>query len=477
MATKIGKLRIPHKGDVQVVEPQNKTELIRLRTELELLRLCGSGVASDFANAIESKTRQYADLCELNTILRDARHPAVLAAIAQIDEHAPEVKDAIEHDVVQAEAAKMRQDLATHVRTSPAENAAELADHFESATPDDSAPDTGDSTMSDSSIEDVLHNVELNVEALQELVEQSETAPTQPPADPAGAADNPVADEPTVEVASVVAEDHAEAAGGTTAVSTEAAAEETPSGELPEEDISEILAEAPPDTDTVAEQTEPATDEVAVDDATPTAPSDAITAEQTDAASPEPSLKPEAVETTPAQEMASEPDAMESSPDSSTDPVTAEDPVDLVAQEAPQVHPDPDPVPGDESPEEATMETVEIGEACSYVPDQHSADSSAAESEPVAVSDSVDRIQQGLRQVAHFLVTELDQMLNQAAAARAETLQHRAEAASAQQEVIRLRDRVSEMQAEVAKAADSAQQARDEAQAYRDEAQRARARA
>ena len=170
---------------MQVVVPRDEEELVRLRTELELLRQCGYGAGDAFVTAVRAKTQAYEDLLELNAILRDARDPVVADSIARIDAEAPHIRVLVEHEVVQGQAAKIRHDLAEHVRNSDAADAATLADTYEAATPqlrqDSTAgtlpePETAlrAADMSDQSIEEVLQNIEKNVATLQQLVEGSE---------------------------------------------------------------------------------------------------------------------------------------------------------------------------------------------------------------------------------------------------------------------------------------------------------------
>lgn len=359
-------IRIPRRGQVQTVAPQDETELVRLRTELELLRQCGHGANDAFASALQAKAKAYENLCELNAILHDARDSAVAASIDQIDTEAPHIPALIKQDVVQDEAAQIRADLAEQVRTSDADNAAALADEYETAAPEPAVNSNGqplpqprttmsDTEMSDQAIEDVLQNVEDNVSALQELVEGSET----PPAEEDGAAD-------------VVA----------------AVTEETIPPEGEDQSDNMLSDEA-----------------VGVGEVAP-------------------------------------PDASEHEV-----PEIAEDSVE----------------PADEA---STIEAV------SETPPEIDAAADAT-----VPPETVNSIQGGLRQMADFLVTEVNQLLTRAAAAHDEVLGYRAKAATAQGEVARLHAEVAKLKAEVHEAADLAHQARLEAQTHRDDAQRARTRA
>ena len=175
---------------MQIVVPHDEEELVRLRTELELLRQCGFGADDAFADALRAKTRACEDLYELGAILRDACHPEVAASIERIDAEFPHVRQLVAQDVVAGEAAQIRRDLAEQVRSSDVANAAALADGYEAtaiepAQPaaEETSPERGtamsETDLSEQAIEEVLQNVEGNVEALQELVEGSEPEPNR----------------------------------------------------------------------------------------------------------------------------------------------------------------------------------------------------------------------------------------------------------------------------------------------------------
>ncbi len=393
-------IRIPRRGQVQTVAPQDETELVRLRTELELLRQCGHGANDAFASALQAKTQAHENLCELNAILHDARDSAVAASIDQIDTEAPHIPALIKQDVVQDEAAQIRADLAEQVRTSDADTAAALADEYETAAPEPAVNSNGqplpqprttmsDTEMSDQAIEDVLQNVEDNVSALQELVEGSET----PPAGEDGAAD----------VVAAVTEE-----------ATPPEGEDQSDNMLSDEAVGEV---APPDA------SEHEVPEIAEDSVEPADEASTI----------------EAVSETPPEidAAADEPQAVEGEIDTPADGADQSSEPDLVSAVIPVTDGADAPVP----------------------------------------PETVNSIQGGLRQMADFLVTEVNQLLTRAAAAHDEVLGYRAKAAAAQREVARLHAEVAKLKAEVHEAADLAHQARLEAQTHRDDAQRARTRA
>ncbi|MCK4658691.1 MAG: hypothetical protein KAV82_04140 [Phycisphaerae bacterium] len=458
------KIQIPRKGQVETVVPQDEAEFIRLRSELELLHQCGYGAADEFTEALAAKTQ---DLWELNSILRDARDPVVIASLAQIDSEFPDIRRRLELDTITNEAAKIRQEMAEQVRTSGTADAADAADRYATALPAsgyglglETFPDMGaemsDPDMTEQSIENVLENVEANVQALQEIVEHSETGS---PPDAKTAPNTPdVSDTTDSPVEAVTAENAEEPV--TADMFAEASAE--PIAEVA--DPADTAADTPADTTEIADPTAAAIEDVTAENAeepvttgTPAEASAEPTAEVAGPADTAADTPADTTETANPTVAAIEDVTVENMEESVTADMLAEVSAELTAETA--------------SPAEviagATRDAMETGGLMASALQNPA----AAGSEEFNPPELANRIQAGLQQVANFLVTEINQLLPQAAAARDRLLRYQAEAAGACEEITQLRAEVAALRADAVDAVDLAQQARIEAQTCRDEAE------
>lgn len=469
-------IQVPRKGQVETVVPQDQDELIRLRTELELLHLCADGADDLFAGALDTKVRGYQDLRELNAILRDARDPAVQASIERLDVEFPQLTDLIEHEVIRDEAARIRHDLANHVRTSGVVAAATLADgyaatkvsHQPSKEPSpEPAIVTSEIAMSDEAIENVLENVELNVSALQELVEDAETsqsedaepansvpeAETAPATLPPDDAPTDVAPQPTSDETSKPAESKTPSEAAVADVEAELPVDDEPVEDLLDA-AAALAAEAAVIDEEVAEpENQNQTAEVGAD--TPEAVEEAAPTEQVAETVAEPVAE--------VAEEAVAPQAFDEDPPAQQPEEVIEEPIAAVAD-----------IESAETVESVT-EDSEPPSAVEIMPQSDPAPATSHANVPPA--EGIDRIQAGLEQVAKFLVTEVSQLMAEACAARDEVLRYQTDSASEHREISRLHAEVVELKSTVAEAVQQAQQARIEAQTARDDAQRARTRA
>jgi hypothetical protein len=124
--------KIVRNGGVEEVRVDDRPELVRLRTELELIRQCGRGADRPVVDALQAIAAETGngDVRELLTILQDAMNPLVESAIARIDRESPGVCREMSEPVIGSEAGKFRNDVATCIRESARPDAAAMADAY-----------------------------------------------------------------------------------------------------------------------------------------------------------------------------------------------------------------------------------------------------------------------------------------------------------------------------------------------------------
>lgn len=123
--------KIVRNGGVEEVRVDDRPELVRLRTELELIRQYGRGADRSVVDALQAIAAESGDdVRELLTILQDAMNPLVEAGITRIDREFPGVRREMSEPVVASEAAKFRSDVAACIRRSARPDAATLADAY-----------------------------------------------------------------------------------------------------------------------------------------------------------------------------------------------------------------------------------------------------------------------------------------------------------------------------------------------------------
>ncbi|MBN1514718.1 MAG: hypothetical protein JXB13_22080 [Phycisphaerae bacterium] len=123
--------KIVRNGGVEEVRVDDRPELVRLRTELELIRQYGRGADRSVVDALQAiAARSGDDVRELLTILQDAMNPLVEAGITRIDREFPGVRREMSEPVIASEAAKFRSDVAACIRRSARPDAAALADAY-----------------------------------------------------------------------------------------------------------------------------------------------------------------------------------------------------------------------------------------------------------------------------------------------------------------------------------------------------------
>ncbi len=125
--------KIVRNGGMEEVRVDDRPELVRLRTELELIRRCGLGADRPVVEALQEIVTDTGgdDARELLTILLDAMNPLVQAAIARIDRESPGVRREMPEQVIASEAGKFRGDLANCLRRSARPDAAALAEAYQ----------------------------------------------------------------------------------------------------------------------------------------------------------------------------------------------------------------------------------------------------------------------------------------------------------------------------------------------------------
>jgi hypothetical protein len=124
--------QVVRRGATETVRVDSPAELLRLRTELELIRQCGRGADDAVRNALraaETATPRD-DREELLEILHEATSPLVADAIGQIDRDFPDVRREVASEVIASEAAAFREDVAAAVREAALPGADALADAY-----------------------------------------------------------------------------------------------------------------------------------------------------------------------------------------------------------------------------------------------------------------------------------------------------------------------------------------------------------
>ena len=257
----------------QVVSDHN--ELIQLRSELEMLRLCGLGDSPQALAALAGIEDR--EITEIRDILIDACHPATESAIQQIDDDFTAVSSEMNNSVLQEEARAFRRDVADRLQgISPA-----LASQYvasanleDSATPDaaarknamtdktkpaDAQPDA-DALANEESVDATLDAIESDLADLtglvdevqrQEAEETAEQAVAEAVTESAAEATADVSPEPDAEVqAKLEPEPEPEAT-----TPAEAADDVQPEAAKPAEAATEAQAEAAADTPDVTSET------------------------------------------------------------------------------------------------------------------------------------------------------------------------------------------------------------------------------
>jgi hypothetical protein len=125
--------RVVRDGLVQDVRVESLDDLLRLRTELELVRLCGIGSDERVRDTLDRVLRREsdADLADLCSVLHDAAHPDAVTCIARMDREAPDVQRQINRTVVREASEQFRRDVATWLRRSGRPEAEKLAANYE----------------------------------------------------------------------------------------------------------------------------------------------------------------------------------------------------------------------------------------------------------------------------------------------------------------------------------------------------------
>ena len=175
---------IVRKGQPCEVTVQDSEDLIRLRSELDLVCRCKAESSAEVSAALGQRADQLGDdqIRELQQILDDAHHPVNSATLAEMDADFPELHKELQMDVIEDESQRIREDMARAAARDPADGPAGSDLDAELVAIDEVLPQ-GDAGQS---VEAVLEEVE---DAVRELGAQIDPSPED-----ATAADGPPAE-------------------------------------------------------------------------------------------------------------------------------------------------------------------------------------------------------------------------------------------------------------------------------------------
>lgn len=104
---------IVRKGQPCEVTVQDSEDLIRLRSELDLVCRCKAGTSAEVSAALGQRAGQLGDdqIRELQQILDDAHHPVNSATLAEMDADFPELHKELQMAVIEDESQRIREDI------------------------------------------------------------------------------------------------------------------------------------------------------------------------------------------------------------------------------------------------------------------------------------------------------------------------------------------------------------------------------
>lgn len=116
---------VARKGEPCQITVRDTDELIRLRSELDLVARAGAAAGPDVAAVLAQTADRLSDppIRELQHIVEDAHNPINAVAIARMDADFPSVREELEIDVIESEAERLRDDIARCAGQASAEGA------------------------------------------------------------------------------------------------------------------------------------------------------------------------------------------------------------------------------------------------------------------------------------------------------------------------------------------------------------------